>query len=77
VAVVRPQQRPAVVVLLNDFAATVRRIEQDRQVTLDCTPRITYRILIDVLAKREGRGFLDEPVAVREAFAELIELGTT
>jgi len=77
VAIVRPQTRPAVVVLLNAFAATVRRIETDRQITLDCTPRITYRILADVVAKREGRGYLDEPWAIHEAFAELVELGTT
>jgi hypothetical protein len=74
VAIVRPKQRAAVAVLLNDFASTVHRIEIDRQVNLAKTPRVTYRIFLDLIAKREGRGFLDEPTAVREAFADLVPL---
>lgn len=74
VAIVRPTQRPAVAVLLNEYASMHRRIEIDRQVVLAKTPRMTYRVFLNLIAKREGRGLLDEPIAVREAFADLVPL---
>lgn len=66
---------PAVAVLLSEVARTVRRIELDRQITLQLTPRIAYRVLLDVLARREKRGALDDPLAIRQAFAELVPPG--
>jgi hypothetical protein len=64
--------RPAVAVLLQEFARRVQGIEVGQQTTLDCTPRICVRLMLDILARRERDGCYDERDAIRAAFAELI-----